>query len=99
MAETQTWYEVSKYRSDITPVEVVSYTDKTVLLRTKTWKGISEHRSAIASQFSQYFQTYEQAHEFICSRLERQIEQGREAIKEKEAALAKLRSKAMDGSK
>ena len=73
------WHRVDKYGSKITPVAVVSFTDKTVTVREKRWslKGpdvYEEIRSARSSEYHDFFPDFAAAKEFLANRLRRNIE-------------------------
>lgn len=74
--ETTTWYKVNSTWEEITAVEAVKVTEKQITYRQ--WddcrKKFYERRSLKMSDYSQFFPTWKQAHEYLLQRTERQIE-------------------------
>lgn len=65
----ETWYRVSNWRTDITPVTVLGHTAKTILMEYTNWnKQKYTRRQNIASSYDSYFKTWEEARQFLLER-------------------------------
>jgi hypothetical protein len=59
-----TWYQLTRYRMEIVPVQAVSFTEKTVTI----WNGHREERNNLHSDYYDFYPTWEQAHEALSAR-------------------------------
>jgi phage major head subunit gpT-like protein len=87
---TATWYRLSI--GEITPVEVVRRTEKTVTVRlSMNHRGVALDREyRINSQFSAFFPTWQQAHDELARLTTQSLNAARAYVAELESDLAKV---------
>ena len=85
----ETWYKAGDYaRNLIEPATVVKSTDKTVLIRAKSWNDrVYESRRAIVSGSHCFFRTWEEARAHLLAKAESEVDSLRRQL---EAANGKL---------
>jgi hypothetical protein len=85
----ETWYKTTKYNCDICPVEVVKSTDKTVVVKAEK-AGFKDRRHDITSFYETYHRTWGQAHAYLLTRAETNMEAARIALERAKTELTKV---------
>lgn len=88
----ETWYLTGRYVDNIIePVSVVKSTAKTVTVKDRWCGHETESRSAIRSDYYQYFRTWDEAHAHALASAEMKVNQARTALERANGHLGNVR--------
>lgn len=80
---SETWYQVSSWRSEIKPYEFERSTDH-ILFSRRNGREVREHKE---TSYCRYFRTYEEAKQHVTAKAARNLEAARARLRQAEIDL------------